>query len=335
MGPKSFSKAAIGLVSMYWKFLSLALIGFLLKGSSELVVGAGGGPLLQIFKSAYPELGTALMIAAFLAATLEYQAMKRREQEVKEDREEIKTEVLRAVYKRYISPSVFSEVENRLLKSNIIRRQYAVTYTLSHLAQQPKKTACKRYINCVAQTSFSVVNTTRYPITHIVKFYLELPLDRSLVKYIKMVSVIIDGKSISEEDLALHTKPTEAGDQLCFEYPQRIPPEGCINVTMKANLVKMSTDQEVWTSGSPSEGIDLTVNFPKGFDVNAKAHHSQSLVLKQYDPQMKRWSLEHGIFPHQGVSFWWHPHDGVQCPHRKPPLTQNSTMIKQRRAVRA
>lgn len=298
-----------------------SVIGKLITANSRLIylVAFLGGVLLLILShllgeeyvtssEVMKEVGMAVLVSVFLSFTIEGIAKQRHEASVNNERELLSRGIFEAIYKRHIPEVVFEEVERCVLNSRIIREQYKVAYTIKDLDEKELSfdVPCSNYVRCFVTTSYVLRNLTSAPVTQDIVLHLEKPLEARLIPLVKIENVRIDGDALSAQQIKDATKMGDS--QINFLVNRDIPPNGSIKVSIKAALIKYSTDQEIWSSRIPSDGIELTVNVPDdNLEVCVKANHSQKLILSTDDKVMKQWNLDHGIFPHQSLLFWWHP----------------------------
>lgn len=277
------------------------------------------------------ELAMALLVAVVLAFTIEGIAERRHESQVESERELLSRGIFQAIYKRHIPDVVFEEVERCVLNSKVIREQYQVTYTIAKMDNPPQGIPCNNnYANVSLHSNYTLRNLTTAPVQQDIILNVELPMEKQLIDLVEVVQVVIDGDHISKSDLRKNVKNT--GSHLQFSTQREIPASSTIKVSVKAKLIKYGTDQEVWSSRIPSDGLELTVNTPGcDYEVCANANHSQKLSLSIDESNMKRWRLDHGIFPYQSVSFWWHPTGSAAgCPF---PSTSAIPVIDKQKIV--
>lgn len=270
------------------------------------------------------EVAMAFLVAVVLAFTIEGIAKRRHESQADIERELLSRGIFEAIYKRHIPDVVFEEVERCVLNSKVIREQYQVTYTISKMNNPPQGIPCNNnYVNVSLHSNYTLRNLTSAPIQQDIILNVELPMEKQLIGLVEVLQVIIDGDHVSKADLKKNVRHTSS--HLSFSTQREIPASSSIRVSVKAKLIKYGTDQEVWSSRIPSDGLELTVNTPGGdYEICANANHSQKLSLSIDESNMKRWRLDHGIFPHQSVSFWWHPTEGASgCPYPQNQ-TQNN-----------
>lgn len=280
---------------------------------------------LHLIAEICKEIAMAFLVAVVLAFTIEGIAKRRHESQADSERELLSRGIFQAIYKRHIPDVVFEEVERCVLNSKVIRENYQVTYTIAKMDNPPQGIPCNNnYVNVSLHSNYTLRNLTSAPIQQDIILNVELPMEKQLIDLVEVVQVVIDGNRMSDSDLKKHVRNTET--HLHFSTQRDIAASATIRVSVKAKLIKYGTDQELWSSRIPSDGLELTVNTP-GYDyeVCANANHSQKLTLSVDDSNVKRWRLDHGIFPHQSISFWWHPTVGASgCPYPQSPTQSNN-----------
>jgi hypothetical protein len=251
------------------------------------------------------ELGMAGVIALIVIFTVESYTRKRHEKAANALIEKINSNLFHAIYHRHIPDEVFTEVEKCLMHSDVFRSQHEVMYTLTKFAEDTKGVDCTKHVKCEALSTYKLKNVSNHEIKHNVVMMLERPIDVDWDGHVKIVKAKINGKELTSEEIEDASSKGES--QVVFTYPTTINIGQTISVRVQALLVKQRTDQEVWASRLPSDGLKIIVQTPdKDFTVNAKANHNEKLELEVDSDVTKKWVLPYGIIPYQSVSFWWH-----------------------------
>jgi hypothetical protein len=269
---------------------------------------------IRVAAGFFKELGFAGLIAVIIIITVEHFNRRRQRFEMENLSSAILKDVYKAVYQKYIPPPVFEQVDNCLMKANVYRDNYKVTYTLHDMPKQedtdsgPKDGTNGSHLGhllCEVHTSYRLQNLAPRQIVHPIQIDLERPIEDALAPFCRILSIKIDDRSLSAKEITDHT--TDDGSQIKFKYECEIPRDRSIFVRTRAELVKRDTDVEIYGSYLPSDGIDLTVDTAgKNIDVRAHAFHPESLEC--CDPPSrytKAWRLTSGIFPYQALVFWW------------------------------
>lgn len=295
----------------WWVYVVVGLVSLLLLSGGHQIEKEY--PTIAIFMK---ELAFAGVIALILIGTIERFSRARHQRAADALVERININLFHAIYERYIPHVVFSEVEKALLRSNVLRKDHEVYYTLEPLNNDDDRKAgppCDKYIKCIIQANYKLKNITARPITHTVKLNLERPSDKDFVGRCKITDVSIDNIALTADKIEDQTTLTPI--QICFKHDVAIKPEETILVSTRAELVKRSLDQEIWTSMLPSDGFKLSVTVPmKNLEVQAHALHMEEVETIMSNEVTKVWKLPYGMFPFQSVVFWWHPKQASDCP---------------------
>lgn len=256
----------------------------------------------------FKELGFALIVAVFLVGTIERFSRERHEAAAQESVASINRNLFYAIFKRYIPEKVFEEVENSVMEANVFRTKHELDYTIQDYEGD--------FVTCLAQTSYDLTSVVDAPIDHEIVVRLELPIDARYVSKCEIIQVKIGSSLLSALELA---NGIDRDHEHCtLRFKTRIEGRATISISTKSQLIKKTTDVEVWASRIPSDGLKLTVSTPGGnLEVCATANHSQQLENKISNTVTKKWDLPYGIFPFQSIMFWWKPRTLASLNDRK------------------
>ena len=254
------------------------------------------------------ELGMALVIAIVLVFTIEKVTRRQHGQAADRLMAEINKDIFRSVYKRYIPPAVFDEVEKCLLTKNVFRKRYQLCYTLRKLRDQEfdgiEGISKEEHLALELYSSYVLENTTDTEQVETIGFAIEIPNEPALKSLTKIKSFKID-----DEERVTNPKTFDddcTAQELYVEFEVEIPARGKRNISMEGFTVKRSIDGDSWASRIPSNGVQISVVAPENCMVDCKANHSEKLVWKNTSSSGPTiWQLDHGIFPHQSVTIWW------------------------------
>lgn len=289
-------------VEAHWLYLALGLLGMLLIYASQSVVPDSWPNLALLCK----EAGFAAVVATLLIFTIERVNRDRHQRAADALLERINTDLFRAIYQRYIPKQIFAEVEKCLLKSNVLRENYSVDYSLDFLDENCALLPQQRdlHLKCSIFSKYRVVNLTDSAVVHPVELHLERPVDDALLPYAVIDEIHIDGNRLGDDVVRQATR-LEA-THLIFCHQVSLDAGASIDVSITCRTMRRRDDMEVWASRIPATGLTLRVNAPSKIKVQATANHSEPLKeVKMNNDKVHIWELNHGIFPFQSVIFWW------------------------------
>lgn len=250
------------------------------------------------------EFGFAGIVAIILVATIERFTRRRHENATDALLDRMKTNLFQAVYTRYIPESVFEEVEKVVLRADVCRSAHELDYTIDSFADSADEDLRNNHFSCTAQTRYTLTNVRDEDIRHEVVVRLERPLNPAWDHLCKVDELFINGAQVP--NLEKHLDKTD--EHIFLKYPMHLSARATVDIATKSTLIKKKTDQEVWCSRLPSDGLKLTVMTPsKLLTVRATANHSEKLKCLLRNPVTTKWELDFGIFPYQSITFWWVP----------------------------
>lgn len=291
-------------------YVILGLVGIILILVSPHLPSTWKG--YQYWKPVVDGLAGSMIIATILIYTVELSSRRRQLKASARITNKISEDVFRAIYNRYVPDSIFREVEECLLMSNIYREDFCIDVKLSPLTREQCPTAslrnnAEKYYLLHSHTTYKLINTKDLNITHKIKTLVELPLNQDLFDLVKITGVRIGGEAISPEIIDSGTAVKTDRSALVFELPVNLNARGEVDVSVSYQAVKQKVDMEVWSTREPTYRLKLKVSAPEGLEVQAKANHSKDVAcIRDGLPGCFEWNLPFGIFPHQSVVFWWH-----------------------------
>ena len=256
------------------------------------------------------ELGIAGIVALIIIFTIDRFTRVRHENAANDLIRRMNKDLFHAIYNRYIPTSVFGEVEECLLKSNVLRTEYAIDYSLNEItvaeAEEHGISVADResHLFCGVFSKYRLNNLSDKLHVHTMEMHLEIPIDENMQRFVRVDGVRADGKDLSEKEITESCSKTST--HLVFKYDVQIPPNGHMDVSTNCHSIKRKTDMEVWSSRLPSDGLILRVITQGDVNVSATANHSQALTKETINNgKVMIWQLNYGIFPFQSIIFWW------------------------------
>jgi len=267
------------------------------------------------------DLGASGLVAFVLILTVEKVSKDRmrreaadrdhqRALEVRKATDDIKENLFRAIYNRYVPEELFAQVEKVMFEEPVYRTNYSVSYYIENFKGDAlnglTKELVQKYVQCTAASEYTLTNTSSQPIRYQSKTHLELPLDNDLHRFVKVRSFTVGHTSLSEEEITQAEVDDPKGIHYKFEHVVELLPGESVKMSMASRMIKRNEDQEVWASRIPSDGMRLSVQSPDGILVEATANHLDELrQIPEAIPKTKHWELNSAIFPFQSVIFWW------------------------------
>lgn len=261
------------------------------------------------------ESGVAMMIAAVLGYTVEAMSREKQAKELAEFKQEISEDVLSAVFRKIIPDSIFIEVKRSVLDQTLIKKNAFLSYELSKL--EPEQISkyglsideAEEILVCEITTTYRLKNLSDIPITsHEVRCGVSCDLNEKLRDHTSIYEATIGDEVLTNDELNKYI--SEGKGQGVKEFKKSVNIAGTKEFTVSfcSRTFKKLGDTEVWTTLMPTENMELEVGFPPSLEVGAKANHPKSLINHPKNPNVNRvkYELKHGVFPYQGITFWWH-----------------------------
>lgn len=279
--------------------------------SSEVTWQLVTETLLVLF---FKEAGVALMIASVLGYTVEARSKAKQKKEIDLFTQRVSEDVLGAVFKKIIPDSIFDEVKRTVLDETLLKRDSSLHYDLRLVEEQEREglgltpEEAANVLICEVTTSHTLENLGDVEIpNHLIKFGVSCDLKNDLVEKIEIHSARI-GESIEPEELAECIDNGKGRGVKEFCKSVNLAPKERLVISFCATTYKRIEDTEVWSTLKPTENMSLTVKHPCSIKVGAKSLHSKPIIEQPSNPKAGRveYKLEHGVFPYQGITFWWH-----------------------------
>lgn len=284
------------------------VIGVLFIAGHYIAIGQSGeeGWILKSFLYVIKDVGIAFIVSVVVLYAIEILTHRNKERATDKLVKDINKNLFGAIYNRYIPDIIFNEVERCLMANGVVRSNYRVVYTLKK--KNEGIDVPDGYYLCTLRSRYKLKNIAGGPVDEIVRARLELPIDDNLHKYVKFCKAKIDGQTLNESDIEKHSSSDK--NNTTFSFKVTVPPEG-LEVDLQGQMLKKLTDQEVWTTSYPAEGLELIIISPLDCKVKAFANHSKSSQVEEDrenisdDAQKYELKLNYGIIPFQSFVIWW------------------------------
>jgi hypothetical protein len=245
------------------------------------------------------DLGLAFLVAGFLGSSFELvqrvHLMRQTERAIERIRKEQITQTLRSL----VSPSVFEEIEDHIIKRPLLREHQNVTLVLDWADEKDRSHVKSR---CTSQ--YKIRNLTQAPVTEKVtafcsKYLHELYPEGCKIHKVSVGARVLEGSSIPV---------AETDEHIRYEETETIPPSGDLDVECCYEGVHHSRDVWVWVFTQMTERFEVTIKYPAGLEVEAEANHpraEQRFRLSIDEVGLRRWELDAAALPYQSVQVAW------------------------------
>lgn len=283
-------------------------------------------------------VGTAFFASAILTCTLEIASQNQRRKDFQKTMDEVNKkiqEIREASVDQLLEDlagdkAIFQELKGQILKKNYIRRAFKYQIRLNWLEEEDK-----RYLKKEQQSSYIIVNLSSKPVTYKLqvieeKEYCDLPKYKDSTKILNInyetfnsenpYSVKADCKEIDDEEIKINIQENKKKyeniygkkiyDFIEFSREIIIPPNYSLKVETKVETIVNSQLRYPLISlvNSTSFEIDITYH-PRDLMVVCYpiTPNFEKLEVLASDFYTKRWKINTGILPGQGVQLEWKP----------------------------
>lgn len=259
-------------------------------------------PLVEILK----ELTSSLIVAAIFLTTIEIfhrtELLREIEETLSKGAEEIRRTEFSKTLSDRITPFIFYQVDEFIIKTPYLLRDMKV-----NLEFQPAKPG---YLKLIDTTSFKVENLT----TAIIKDELPALEDSELTieypQYPKITRLEIGGRDMLD-DLNGHQKIVSSEGRLTVLLPLNLAPNSYTEISFTIEKIVRDSDSDIWNVTFKTVNLSICCTAPQDMQINAYPVHPDRLHFKPifggFDSALKRWDLECGLLPYQGIHLLWRP----------------------------
>jgi hypothetical protein len=259
-----------------------------------------------------PDIGIGLLAAGILTMSIEPIARRRLHRDVKEMREAH----FESVLKGFMPESIFEEVRTQIIDQPFLRKDFRLTIELSPPGNKPA------YLRKTQTISYEVENTSRAPGTFIVAPWVERRNEDQFPNGTKIETVKVtspytsratehDGTGSEEEysGQRLEEMCEKTDVAVTAEISVPLGPGQTARVVAVTTSILESRDVFDLLVTTPTTGLDCTVVHPEKFEVQALPLHPSvhAFKVEVHNPTVKRWRIETGLLPSQGIQTTWRP----------------------------
>ena len=322
----SKNKTSVGHAKGLWKtLLEGHNIALWLSGFTILVAVAiirewmGGGGLLAVLQrsadSVATEIGFALVIAAFLSASIEERTRQRFHAEINSRISDIQKDVFRSTYRRDLPDKYFSEVEKLILENKFSYSHYRIYYEFAW-PKSDTSLGYPRLMDVRISHIFYVQNLTAFSAEHDICISIYELTDVRDTNRANVSSVILRGHdnrgTLEPQQIAeINRRAQSYGGMRHFKIETgTVPPSERLEVEIVVQSSALETGVAFSRCLAPSDSLTVSAKFPDNVAlcaVGADTAHRTRCREMETDHVERRysWTIDSAVLPSQGINFWW------------------------------
>lgn len=266
-------------------------------------------PLLNTFVrhliSAFiAEIGIAFLIAWIISIIIEKRSDAAHAARYQLEIDEIKFNVLEALYKRQVPHEFFDYIEENVLRPIFYRREWDVTYDIRVSARD------KAYFDVKVDMHYEVENLSDHNGAYIVTSWIDKTFLFESENYITDYKLFIDGQlivmdHIEQEDIS----PKFGCSQKKLTHKINIKGSDTKKIKISYNILKHQSDYLFLRSITASDGVRLKIIMDRGFYIFVRSVHPSELrmITGSKGDRFYEWEIDRPLTPHQGILIWWIP----------------------------
>jgi hypothetical protein len=282
----------------------LILISVILKQNAEHFPYFGVHSAIDFTK----EIGFALIIAYFIAFTIERASKKDQNSHVANQIDLIKKNVFEAIFHQKHDEKMIRFAIENLFNSKFYRRKSLIMMEISKIKRTDNISNPETPVFVHVSTKCEIHNISNSAADYPFVAFIEKPFDKALAKYVKMTRLKIGNDEYDEKQLqAADIMAEDTDDFKKYRTTVRIDPEDFKLVEANYTFVKYARDEMPWQQVDPCDGLEMRLTRPEGLSVfGIPIHKTQS--APRYPTQNNfELTIEEPLFPHNGAVVWWYP----------------------------
>jgi hypothetical protein len=298
---------------MYRAVALVVSIGFVLGLLLILLAVRGHQSWREVADAFLAELGVALVVAAFLAATIDIYLRYRTELAHIRQQGEISENIFKHLFGFGLHRALVDELTETIFASKIRRDAISLSYEFWTIDAD--------LIGARLTVDYHIINSSRgtekYQITH----YFENTIDVGNNSD-TFTSLRVDGAAISDHYSgdALHQRVVRAGIRRILTGPIiDVPPDQPIRIHYTYETVRRRADSEVWITTLPTNDLKLTIvlldDSVRRLAFAPDASHRNEPELVSNAPEahsaLIQWKMQSGLLPYQGIVLYWCPSERI------------------------
>lgn len=253
-----------------------------------------------------PEVGVGLIASAILTVTLESLAYSRLFQEVNKAIQEIRKASIEKWLEEMVSPPIFTEIRDHIIRQPFLRTNLQITLDLSWKEN-------RSFIKKTMMSSYEVENISRrIGDYHVICLEERLNEDRfpgcTRIKEITVTSKDSQPRQYLEERMKREKLITESEQVIKASIPIRIKPGESVSISSIVESVHKSEDIYPLVVAYITNKLTVIVTHPEDLEVRAvPMHPSEDKFIQWSSNKTKRWVIDTGLLPYQGIEISWRP----------------------------
>lgn len=254
------------------------------------------------------ELGFAFVIAFVISVGIEMRSRREHNALVAMQLAAANRNIFEAIYKVRMPPEVFQEIEEKIIKQKFYRKNTHIYYTFSSQDNPIEGHEISKIFKVEVNLSYDVENLSDDDDDFDLRVFIETPLIRELSDRVQLIDLLLDGKSISREELEKARRNwADTENYIRYRYP--IPVQGghSRKVEIIYEMVKLERDNEAWRSFYPCDSLRLTLILPTNLTCSVDAIHPDGITSTKgkAGDQLREFRIDKPLLPAHGVLFWW------------------------------
>lgn len=258
-------------------------------------------------------LGIGVLAAGILTATLEPISRKRSQRAI----EEIRAAHFEAILKGFMPEPIFEEIQNHIIREPFTRTNFRVAVEFSWKGNTGEYLSKSQTLHYDVQNIAQSVQEFEINTWEERKNEEKFP-NNTAIYYIGVQTT--DGSTRIEYNEDNIREIEEITDQLIgARFTIRLKPAQKAEVLIRMRSVLLSKDIYPFVLSNATVGLDFTVAHPDNLIVEAiPLHPSRNAFKKEVQERtVKRWRIDAGILPYQGVQVSWRPDSTRPAPIAK------------------
>lgn len=257
----------------------------------------------------FRDLGIALIIAWFIAMSIERIAKRNHDQHIQEQINNIKENVFGAIFYRDHDENLINSVVDKILKYNFYRKNSTVTMAIRNLDESHDFSNGNSAIILDINMAFDIINITDMLQTYDFCTFLEKTFEAKYRKHVKLNKICIGNNNYTADQIKeADGKYEDTTGFIRHIYPITLEANQATSVSVSYTLIKYARDEISCRQVMPCDGMKVILSAPKDLIVKGTAfHHRSDIEVEEVTQSIYQINIDEPLFPHNGVSFWWFP----------------------------
>jgi hypothetical protein len=268
------------------------------------------------------ELGIALVISCVVGLSIDWSARRRDERQHEQHRQDIETDVFKAVFGFGIHKDVLTEFRETVLVIPFMREKMTLSYKFDPVednftvADSGSTLTSKDLLRVRVTVSYQLRNMSKTERTVPFRHYFEnvLHLEDEDSTFVALQTegarndIALDGEKIQKRLTREGVRTVLILDDLRVD--PKVPP---VSIRYTYMTVRRRRDAEIWVSTMAADGFTIQAVVDKEFanlefcpDASHRLDPSPEGNAK-VEGSVYRWEIRSGVLPSQGVILYWRP----------------------------